>query len=48
MEPQVGKPGLASTSVVGLEEVDDAEGYAFEVAVVAEVEGEPEVAVVAI
>jgi hypothetical protein len=39
---------LASTSVVGLEEVDDAEGYASEAAVVAGVGGEPEVVVVAI
>ncbi len=48
LEPQFGKLGLASASVVGLGEVDGAEGYAFEVAVVAGVEGEPEVAVVAI
>ncbi len=48
MEPQVGKLGLASTSVVGFGKVDDVEGYEFEVAVVVGVEDELEVAVVAI
>ncbi len=48
LEPQFGKLGLASTSAAGLGKVDDAEDYASEAAVVAGVEGEPEVAVVAI
>ncbi len=48
MEPQSGKLGLASTSAVGFGKVGDAEGYASEAAVVAGVEGEPEVAAVAI
>ena len=48
MEPQFGKLGLASTFVVGPGEVGDAEDNASEAAVVAGVEGEPEVAAVAI
>jgi hypothetical protein len=48
LEPQFGKLGLASTSAVGLGKVGDAEDNASEVVVVAEVEGELEVAVVAI
>jgi hypothetical protein len=48
LEPQFGRLGLASTFVVGPGEVGDAEDNASEAVVVAEVEGELEVAVVAI
>jgi hypothetical protein len=48
LEPQSGKLGLASTSAVEFGEVGDAEDNASEAVVVAEVEGELEVVVVAI